>query len=211
MSTFVDAMDRCPLVAILRGIEPTEAIEVGSALVDAGFTLIEVPLNSPDPLSSISKLARVYERAAIIGAGTVLKIDQVSDVAIAGGQMINSPNTQTNVIAETKRRNLFSLPGVATPTEAFRALNAGADALKLFPAEGLPPVVLKAMRAVLPEDVPVFPVGGISATSMAAYMAAGAAGFGLGSSLYKPGKSVSAIARDAAKIVAAFQSCLIAN
>ena len=206
MPNFIDAMTRCPLVAILRGIQPDEAVAVGGALVDAGFTLIEVPLNSPQPLESISKLAEAYGHVAVIGAGTVLAADQVSGIASAGGQMIISPNTDADVIGETKRQNLTSLPGFATPSEAFAALQAGADALKLFPAEGLPPSVLKAMRAVLPAEVPVLPVGGIGAANMAAYLAAGAVGFGLGSSLYKAGKPVAEIARDGAEIIAAYRA-----
>jgi len=207
MPTLTEAMAQCPLVAILRGITPDEAADVGTALVDAGLTLIEVPLNSPDPLASISILDEQCGGRGLVGAGTVLSTDQVADVAEAGGRMIVSPNTDTDVIAETKRRGLISIPGMATPSEAFRALAAGADALKLFPAEGLPPAVLKAMRAVLPADVPVLPVGGIGAANMADYMAAGAAGFGLGSSLYKPGKALADIARDAAAVVAAYQVC----
>lgn len=203
MPTFAEALDRCPLVAILRGVGPDEALEVGAALVDAGFTLIEVPLNSPDPLVSIARLAETYGDSALVGAGTVLDTDGVAAVAEAGGRMIVSPNTDTSVIAETTRRGLVSLPGFATPSEAFAALDAGADALKLFPAEGLPPAVLKAMRAVLPPDVPVLPVGGIGVDNMAAYRAAGASGFGLGSSLYKPGKTAPEVGRDAAAMVAA--------
>lgn len=207
MLTFDDAVTRCPLVAILRGIEPDEAVGIGAALTGAGFTLIEVPLNSPDPLTSIAALAAAFADTALIGAGTVLTVDQVAAVADAGGGMIISPNADPAVIRTTKARGLLSLPGVATPTEAFAALDAGADALKLFPAEGLPPVVLKAMRAVLPADVAVFPVGGIGTDNMAGYAAAGAQGFGMGSSLYKPGKSPADVARDGAAMIAAWTAC----
>jgi len=211
MSTFNDALNQCPLVAILRGIEPSEVAEVGAVLVGAGFTLIEVPLNSPDPLRSISILAGEFGDQAMIGAGTVLTTDQVAGVELAGGQMIISPNADPDVVSETKRRGLISIPGIATPTEAFRVLAAGADALKLFPAEALAPSVLKAMRAVLPDEVPVLPVGGIGANNMDGYLAAGAFGFGLGSSLYRPGKSIAAIARDAEDIIAAFDDCRMVN
>lgn len=200
MPTFAEAFARCPLVAILRGVEPDEVLEICRILVDVGYTLIEVPLNSPEPLKSVSLLADELGEHALIGAGTVLSVDEVGAVAAAGGQMIVSPNADPDVVAETKRRGLVSIPGFATPTEAFRVLAAGADALKLFPAEALPPAVLKAMKAVLPPDVPVLPVGGIGPDNMAAYAAAGAAGFGLGSSLYKPGKALDAIARDAGAI-----------
>jgi len=197
------ALETCPLVAILRGVRPDEVADVGSVLVEAGFTLIEVPLNSPDPLASIAVLAERYGDRTLIGAGTVVEVEDVVRVAEAGGRMIISPNADPAIIAETKRLGLWSLPGVSTPTEAFRALGAGADALKLFPAEAMPPPVVKAMTAVLPKGIPLLPVGGIGVDNMAEYLSAGAVGFGIGSSLYKPGKPLDDIANDAAAFVRA--------
>lgn len=206
MPSLAAALDQCPLIAILRGIRSDEVAEVAAVLVGAGFTMIEVPLNSPDPLSSISVLAERFGEATLIGAGTVIEAADVGRVAEAGGRMIISPNADSAVIGEAKRRDLLSIPGVATATEAFGALSAGADALKLFPAEALPPSVVKALTAVLPQDVPLLPVGGIGAANMADYLRAGAAGFGIGSSLYKPGKALADIARDAEAIVEACNS-----
>lgn len=187
LSQFDAAFARCPLVAILRGVTPDEILSVGEALIDAGFTLIEIPLNSPDPIESIARLARGAGDRAMIGAGTVLREVDVAAVADVGGTLIISPNANTGVIAATAARGLVSLPGVATPTEAFAALDAGATALKLFPAEGASPTVLKAMRAVLPKTLRILPVGGITPDNMQPWRDAGAAGFGLGSALYKPG------------------------
>jgi 2-dehydro-3-deoxyphosphogalactonate aldolase len=184
---FDAAFARCPLIAILRGVTPNEVVAVGEALFDAGFRLIEVPLNSPDPLDSIARLAQAFAGRAVIGAGTVLHAADVAVVQAAGGTMIVSPNTNIEVIAATSKGGLISLPGFATPSEAFAALAAGATALKLFPAEGANPAVLKAIRAVLPADVRVLPVGGITADTMTPWMKAGAAGFGIGSALYSPG------------------------
>ena len=161
-SEFDAALAACPLVAILRGVTPGEVVAVGEALFDAGFRLIEVPLNSPDPLDSIARLAKAFAGRAVIGAGTVLRAADVAAVAAAGGTMIVSPNTNVEVIAATRQGGLVSLPGIATPSEAFAALDAGATALKLFPAEGANPAVLKAIRAVLPAGVRVLPVGGIT-------------------------------------------------
>lgn len=184
---FTHAFDRFPLVAILRGITPDEVEAVGDVLVGAGFTLIEVPLNSPDPLVSIERLARHLEGVAMVGAGTVLSTDQVSAVAAAGGRMIVSPNTNPDVIAASVSTGLASLPGCWTATEAFAALHAGARALKFFPAEAMSPGVVKALAAVLPPAVPKLVVGGITPETMQSWVAAGAAGFGLGSALYRPG------------------------
>ncbi len=191
--TFTDALAACPLVAILRGLTPAEAPAIGAALVEAGFTLIEVPLNSPEPLASIRLMADAFGDRALIGAGTVLSPADVDAVAEAGGRIIVMPHADLGVIRAAKARGLICTPGVATPTEAFAARAAGADALKLFPAEGIPPQIVKAWRAVL-RDIPLLPVGGIHAGNMAAYRAAGANGFGIGSALYAPGKSAAEVA-----------------
>jgi 2-dehydro-3-deoxyphosphogalactonate aldolase len=199
--SFAGAMTACPLIAILRGIRPEECLDIGTALVDAGFTLIEVPLNSPEPLKSISRLAHGVGNRALVGGGTVLTPLAVSQVAEAGGRLVVSPNTDAGVLSEAKKLGLAAVPGFATPTEAFLALEAGADALKLFPAEGNSPVVLKSLRAVLPGDVPVLPVGSISLGIIGEYWAAGASGFGLGSAIYQPG----AKARDVGRAARAFK------
>jgi 2-dehydro-3-deoxyphosphogalactonate aldolase len=187
LTEFDAAFERLPLIAILRGVQPTEVEAIGDALVDAGFTLIEVPLNSPDPLDSIARLAKRLAGRAVIGAGTVLAEAQVASVRAAGGTMIISPNTNPGVIAASAGAGLVSLPGIATPSEAFAAIEAGATALKLFPAEGASPTVLKAMRAVLPPTMRVLPVGGISPDNMVVWHKAGVTGFGIGSALYSPG------------------------
>ena len=162
MLAFRDALAACPLVAILRGVKPEECIGIGTALVDAGFTIIEVPLNSPDPYASIALLSREFGTRALVGAGTVIDPKQVSEVAQAGGRLIVMPHADSTVVIEAKALGLTTLPGFATPTEAFAMLAAGADGLKLFPAEASPPKVLKAIRAVLPRDVPILPVGSIT-------------------------------------------------
>ena len=195
---FTTAFARCPLVAILRGVRPDEVEPIGDALVDAGFTLIEVPMNSPDPLVSIGRLARRLEGKALVGAGTVLTPDQVDAVQQAGGQLIISPNSNLSVIARSAEAGLISMPGYFTPTEAFAAVQAGASALKLFPAEAATPTVLKAQRAVLPKELPVLAVGGINPGNMGPWVAAGADGFGLGSALYKPGGTAAQV-REAAQ------------
>jgi 2-dehydro-3-deoxyphosphogalactonate aldolase len=194
-------LGRCPLVAILRGVRPDEVEAIGEALVTSGFAIIEVPLNSPQPLTSIERLSRRFGTAALIGAGTVTAVPHVGDVAAAGGQIIVMPHGDPQVIAAAKKAGLLCLPGFATPTEAFAAIAAGADGLKLFPAEASPPAVLKSLKAVLPAAIPVLPVGGISPEKMAAYREAGAAGFGLGSALYKPGMDAAEIGARAAKFV----------
>ncbi|MET0312469.1 MAG: 2-dehydro-3-deoxy-6-phosphogalactonate aldolase, partial [Burkholderiaceae bacterium] len=176
---FDTALAALPLVAILRGVTPEEAPAVGEALVASGWRLIEVPLNSPEPLRSIAALSQAFPQA-LVGAGTVLSAGQVREVHEAGGSLVVSPNFDAAVVQEAVRLRMVCLPGVMTPTEAFAALQAGAHGLKLFPAEMISPAVVKALRAVLPKDVPVFPVGGITPDNMAAYRAAGASGFGIG-------------------------------
>lgn len=189
---FYAAMDAFPLVAILRGVRPDEVEAIGDALVDGGFRLIEVPLNSPQPFDSIERLAKRFSGSPVlVGAGTVLDASQVAGIEDVGGQLIISPNYDADVVAETARRSLVSIPGIATPSEAFAAVKAGASALKLFPAEGASPAVLKAMRAVLPKDLRVLPVGGIGPDNCEPWLRAGASGLGLGSALYKPGMSAS--------------------
>lgn len=200
---FAEAFAACPLVAVLRGLTPDEAAPIGDALVDAGFTLLEVPLNSPDPLASIAAMAKRYAGRAIVGAGTVLTPQDVAAVADAGGALIVSPNTDPAVIRASVERGLISLPGYFTPSEAFAALHAGAHGLKLFPAEGAAPAFLKAQRAVLPKTTKVLAVGGITPDTMPQWHAAGADGFGLGSNLYRAGKSAADVARDAAAFVQA--------
>lgn len=202
--TFADWVAPLGLVAILRGVAPDAVLGIAEVLIDAGFKIIEVPLNSPQPIDSISRLSARFGAQALIGAGTVTTADDVTAVAAAGGRLIVMPHSDLAVIAAAKRAGLFVVPGIATPTEAFAALTAGADGLKLFPAEALPAAVLKAMRAVLPPQTMVFPVGGITPTSMAEYRQAGAAGFGLGSALYKPGDGPAAVAAKAAAFVAAW-------
>ncbi|MEO6217635.1 MAG: 2-dehydro-3-deoxy-6-phosphogalactonate aldolase [Sphingomonas sp.] len=186
-SDFGAAMARCPLVAILRGVRPEEIEGIADALVEAGFSMIEIPLNSPDPLTSIGRIAKRYGDDVLIGAGTVLSLEQVEAVRGAGGQVIVSPNTNVAVIAASAAAGLVSLPGYATPSEAFAAIAAGASGLKLFPAEAATPAVLRAQRAVLPADMAVLVVGGITPETMAPWLGSGAQGFGLGSALYKPG------------------------
>jgi 2-dehydro-3-deoxyphosphogalactonate aldolase len=206
IAAFDAAFATCPLIAILRGVKPDEVEDVGEALVEAGFTLIEVPMNSPDPLDSVTRLARRFAGRAIIGAGTVLREDQVAAVAAAGGTMIISPNANLRVIAASAAAGLVSLPGIATPSEAFAALEAGATALKLFPAEAASPAVVKAMRAVLPREARLLPVGGIAPDTMGPWSAAGAAGFGLGSALYKPGMSAAEVGANARAFVQALST-----
>ena len=199
--TLTAAMARCALVAILRGVRPDEVEAIADSLVAAGFAMIEVPLNSPDPLDSIARLARRYGPEVLIGAGTVLSAAEVAAVRAAGGRLIVSPNVAPDVIRASA--GLVSLPGYFTPSEAFAALAAGATGLKLFPAEGADPSVLKAQRAVLPAGLPLFAVGGVTVDSLPAWLAAGAQGAGLGSALYKPGLSASEVGLRARAFVAA--------
>ena len=205
LAKFNAHMDALPLVAILRGLKPEEALEVGQAIVNAGFHILEVPLNSPDPLRSIQILAEAFPNA-LVGAGTVTTAQQVRDIKAAGGQIIISPHLDDNVVCEAVNLGLISMPGVATPTEAFRAIALGAHGLKLFPAEMISPSVVKSMRAVLPSHVRLIPVGGIGAHNMADYRQCGASGFGIGSALFAPGKTVQAIGESATAFVRAWHA-----
>ncbi len=196
------ALAKCPLIAILRGITPEEAPAIGEALVEAGFIIIEVPLNSPRPFESIARLAKAHP-LHLVGAGTVMTTADVDRVAEAGGRLIVMPHADLDIVRHARARGLACLPGIATPTEGFAALKAGAQGLKLFPGEMLTPAVLKAMRAVFPKDTLMLPVGGVSDRTMPAYWEAGADGFGVGSSLFKPDMSMAEIARRAKVLTAA--------
>jgi 2-dehydro-3-deoxyphosphogalactonate aldolase len=203
-TAFQTAFASLPLVAILRGLRPDEAQAVGNALYDAGFRLIEVPMNSPEPLESIALLAKSLPRDCLIGAGTVLSTDVVAQVQAAGGQLIVMPHADTDVIRAARAVGMICVPGVATPTEAFAAFKAGANALKLFPAELITPTIVRAMRAVLPPALPLLPVGGITPENMDEYRAAGVAGFGLGSALYRPGMDAATVGANAGRFAAAW-------
>jgi 2-dehydro-3-deoxyphosphogalactonate aldolase len=197
---------RCPLVAILRGVQPSEAESICSALERAGICIVEVPLNSPRPLESISILARNFGSRLLIGAGTLTTPSQVAEVAAAGGRLIVTPHADTAIVRAAKKAGLFAAPGFFNPTEAFALLEAGADALKLFPAEVLGPPMLKAMLAVLPKSAIVVPVGGVDATQVAPWMSAGALGLGVGSSIYKPGDDAKAVEQKAQALQSALQA-----
>jgi 2-dehydro-3-deoxyphosphogalactonate aldolase len=203
LERFAAAVGANPLVAILRGLDPSEAIPVGEALQAAGWNLIEVPLNSPSPLQSIAAMAKAFPQA-LVGAGTVLHPDQVHEVYKAGGRLVVAPNFNAEVVHEAVNLGMVCLPGVFTATEAFGALAAGATGLKLFPAEMMQPPAIKALRAVLPAAALLLPVGGITAGNMAAYRSAGANGFGIGSALYKPGMSPSQVGENALAFKAAW-------
>jgi 2-dehydro-3-deoxyphosphogalactonate aldolase len=200
---FAAALGAMPLVAILRGIRPEEAADVAEAIVAAGIGILEVPLNSPEPLDSVRRMRDAVGDRAMVGVGTVYRSEEVDAAAEAGAMLVESPNADPSVIGRTKQRGLVSLPGIFTPTEAMTALAAGADGLKIFPAELMPPVGVKALRAVLPPGTRVLMVGGIGPESMAAYRAAGADGFGIGSALYAPGRAAAEVAEKARAFVAA--------
>lgn len=182
-------LTRCPLIAILRGVRPDEALAIAAALEHQGIAIIEVPLNSPRPMESIALLADKFGERLLIGAGTVMTAAQVAEIAAVGGKLIVTPHADGSIVRAVKQHGLLALPGFFTPTEAFAMLAAGADALKLFPSEAASPAVLRALRAVLPPGTAVLPVGGIDANNIPAWRAAGAAGFGIGSAIYKPGDS----------------------
>lgn len=200
------AMAQLPLVAILRGVTPDEVLEIARVIKAAGFHIIEVPLNSPDPFASIQTLTESMGEEVLIGAGTVLNVEQVDRVQAAGGRIVISPNVDTEVITYSKKKGLYAVPGFYTPTEAFAAIHAGADAIKLFPADTLGPNGLKAMMAVLP-SIPILPVGGVAANnnSMGDFVKAGAQGFGLGSGLYKAGMTCAEVKANAEDYVAAYR------
>lgn len=201
MEQWRDALKTLPLVAILRGLRPSEALAVGEVLVEAGFRIVEVPLNSPDPFDSIKLLVQALGKRAIVGAGTVLNVADVETLHAVGGQICISPNANPDVIRRAKALGLISFPAFFTPTEAFSAIDAGADAIKLFPAELAGTTGLKAMKAVLPKNVPLFPVGGVNPENMKDFIDAGAAGFGIGSSVFKPGDTPEIVYRKAKAFV----------
>jgi len=196
-------LEKMPLIAILRGITPEEAIPVADLLFEEGFTIVEVPLNSPDPMDSIAAIAKAHGNGMLVGAGTVLTAEDVKAVAAANGRLIVAPNFDPEVVKAAKAAGLYATPGIMTPSEGFAALKCGADGLKVFPAEVAPPKVIKAMRAVLPKDVKVIPVGGINENNMADYWEVNANGFGIGSNLYKSGKSLDDVRASAKALVAA--------
>ncbi len=191
----LQAFQQCPLIAILRGIQPHEAVAIGTALVTNGFRCLEVPLNSPGALDSIAFLAEAFQHRAVISAGTVTQVGQVGDVAAHGGRLIVMPHTDPVIIHAAKEQGLYCIPGFSSPTEAFTAIAAGADALKLFPAPI--PGILKAIKTILPQQIAVFPMGGITPAVIPHYLQAGADGFGLGTHLYQPGDSPETVAKNA--------------
>ena len=206
MEQWQDALKTLPLVAILRGLRPSEALDIGEVLVEAGFRIVEVPLNSPDPFDSIKLLAQSLSKRAIVGAGTVLNVPDVETLHAVGGQICISPNANPDVIRRAKALGLISFPAFFTPTEAFSAIDAGADAIKLFPAELAGTTGLKAMKAVLPKTIPVFPVGGVNPDNMKDFIEAGAAGFGIGSAVFKPGDTPEIVYKKARAFVEGWEA-----
>ena len=203
--TLADWLDRCPLIAILRGLRPEEAVAVGEALVAEGIAVLEVPLNSPDPIESIRRLATALGGRALVGAGTVMTEAQVAEVAGAGGRLLVTPHADPALVRAAKARGMLACPGFFTPAEAFALLAAGADALKLFPAEMIRPSGLKAMRSVFPRETIFLPVGGITPETMGEFLDAGASGFGLGTALYRPGMGAADVARNARAFAEAWE------
>ena len=196
-------VERCPLIAILRGVKPEEVVAIGAALEHEGIAIVEVPLNSPQPIESIALLARAFGERLLVGAGTVMTTAQVTEIAAAGGKLIVTPHADAAIVRAAEQLGLLAVPGIYTPAEPFAMLGAGADGLKLFPAEAASPAVLRALRAVLPPGTAVLPVGGIDASNMAGWRGAGAAGFGIGSAIYRPGDSPETVAAKARGLVSA--------
>jgi len=201
VTTLASWLQRSPLLAILRGVRPDEVVGIAEDLIAAGIAIIEVPLNSPEPIESIRRLAAACGSRALVGAGTVMHGEEVDAIKAAGGRLIVTPHANAPVVKRAKELGLLAIPGFFTPTEAFAMIEAGADGLKLFPAEAASPKVLSALRAVLPRTVPVLPVGGIDAANIPAWLKAGANGFGIGSALYKPGLDRAAVAEKARVLV----------
>ena len=197
-----------PLIAILRGITPPEADAALDALMEAGWRVVEVPLNSPDALTTVKRMVAKGGDSLLIGAGTVLNVDEVNAIADAGAKLMVAPNCDAEVIRAAKTRGLRAAPGVATPSEAFAALRAGADALKVFPGESLPPQVVKAWRAVMPKGTLLLPVGGVKPDNIAAYRVAGADGFGIGTSVYRPGMSIAEMKQSARDLASAYRTAV---
>jgi 2-dehydro-3-deoxyphosphogalactonate aldolase len=202
--TLDEALEKCGIVAILRGVSPEEVVDVSHALYDAGVRVVEVPLNSPEPFKSIEKLSKAFAGKMIVGAGTVLSMQDVNVLKTSGGQISVSPDCNSDVIKRALELGMVPLPGVFTPTEAFAAIRAGAKHLKLFPAEAASPAVIKAWKAVLPSHIKIYAVGGVTPDNMADWLSAGASGFGIGSSLFKPGMSIDTIKEAAGKLVSAW-------
>ena len=211
MTPFLAHLHHVPLIAILRGIRPEEAEDVGNALVDAGFRLIEVPLNSPTPLQSIERLANVVGERAMVGAGTVLTAAELDGLHQAGARLVVMPHADAAIVARAKELEMACVPGFATPTEALNMIGAGADALKLFPAEASSPAALRSMRVILAPSLPILPVGGITAHNLGEWWLAGARGFGIGSALYRPGQPATIVGERARALVAALARFSVHN